>query len=501
MDQRKFVFDTGYNIFYKVTGIVFPLIASIYVSRVLFADGIGKVSSAQNVVAYFTFVAALGIPNYGIREIAKRSERNKVFWELFLINAVSTTLCVVCYYILIQNVDGFKAELVLYHVVGLGIVFNYFNVDWFFYGCQKYDYIAIRSFVIKVLSFAALLVIVRNQDDYIKYALIICLASGANGIFNIVNLHKERISLPRGKNLELKRHLSPIFILLATTVSIEIYTLLDMTMLVMWTNDVCVGLYANAGKLIKTVIVLVTSVSGAVFPQLVAMYEEKRYVDCGKMVSFIFEALFVCAVPCGIGIFVVAPLAVPLLFGKSFMGAVSTVRILSFLMLALAFSNLFGTQVLLTTRNEKKVLGATVLGAAINIVLNVLLIPIYKQDGAAVASVISEGAVTLVTYGFARRCFEIKIRGKVISRTIISSGLMTLVVMAIDLMAGHQILSLALQIVWGALIYCMLNWLLKNPVFIRLLVACKSGRDDFRKVLITDEENSIWAKGDGGNNE
>ncbi|HEY8390332.1 MAG TPA: oligosaccharide flippase family protein [Clostridia bacterium] len=98
--------NSVYNIFYKLLNIVFPLLTSAYVARILLPDGVGKVAYALNIVQYFLLVAALGLPNYGTREIARvRDDRNKLnslFSELFIINAISTTICILAYYSLIS---------------------------------------------------------------------------------------------------------------------------------------------------------------------------------------------------------------------------------------------------------------------------------------------------------------------------------------------------------------------------------------------------------------
>ena len=59
-----------YNIIYKCLNVVFPLITAGWVSRILMAEGIGKVSSAQNIVQYFTILAALGLPTYGTKVVS-----------------------------------------------------------------------------------------------------------------------------------------------------------------------------------------------------------------------------------------------------------------------------------------------------------------------------------------------------------------------------------------------------------------------------------------------
>ena len=79
-----------YNIAYQFLNLIFPLLSSMYVARIIMEDGIGKVAYAQSIVAYFIAIAVLGFPAYGIREISKvrndKDNLSKTFNELFIIN-------------------------------------------------------------------------------------------------------------------------------------------------------------------------------------------------------------------------------------------------------------------------------------------------------------------------------------------------------------------------------------------------------------------------------
>ena len=83
MSKKSLLKNSLYNILYKILNIVFPLITSMYVARILMAESIGKVAAAQNIVSYFTLLAAMGIPTYGVKLIAqfkpKTKELNKAF--------------------------------------------------------------------------------------------------------------------------------------------------------------------------------------------------------------------------------------------------------------------------------------------------------------------------------------------------------------------------------------------------------------------------------------
>ena len=75
--------NSVYNVIYKLLDALFPLVSAAYLGRVLMSDGVGKVAYAQNIAQYFVLAASLGIPNYGIREIARRRKDEEQTKELF----------------------------------------------------------------------------------------------------------------------------------------------------------------------------------------------------------------------------------------------------------------------------------------------------------------------------------------------------------------------------------------------------------------------------------
>ena len=123
--------------------------------------------------------------------------------------------------------------------------------------------------------------------------------------------------------------------------------------------------------------------------------EQGRIEECSKLVSNISMIMLFLSIPAGAGVFALADKMVYVLFGESFLPATETVRIGVGIVFVLAFSNLYGTQVLLTFKQEKKLLICTLIGAGTNIVLNLMLIPRFQHNGAMVASVISESLVGL----------------------------------------------------------------------------------------------------------
>lgn len=483
MNKDTSLFNNSlYNVLYKLLNVFFPLLSSAYVSHVLLATGVGRIASAQNIAQYFVLVAALGLPNYGTREIAKvrddSSLRNKTFSELFFINLISTVLCSVAYYTLIFENTFFDTNRSLYLIVGLSIVFNAINIDWLYQGLEDYKYIAARSFVIKILSLIALFVFVKNENDCEMYALIYVLAIAGNYIFNIINLKKKKIKFSFAE-IRIKRHIKPVMILLCTTIAIELYTLLDTTMLTYLSAAENVAYYTNSIKIVRILITAVSAIGGVLLPRLSYYKSQQKIEECSNIVSKIFQIMLFIFLPCGFGLMITAKYLIPVFFGTSFGQAVFTLQIASLLVYALGFSNLFGTQVLLTFDDERRLLLCTVVGALSNIFMNAILIPRYQQNGAVVASVVSEMLVTCMSFIFAKKYIKICINKTSVLKMIFSTVVMVIVTNFADLFcrSNNNWVHLMVMVVAGGVVYIASNIVLKNQIMMSIVAIIRREKE------------------------
>lgn len=407
---------------YRVLNILFPLISSVYVARVLLPSGTGRVAYAQNVVTYFTLLASLGLPTYGTREIARNlsfEERyNEIFFELVSINTISTTICVIAYYTLCFAIPSLRNDLQLYLVAGLAIVLNYFNIDWLYQGREEYKYIAIRGFLIKALSVVLIFFVVKEQSDYVAYAGIYCLVLGGNNFVNCIGL-KRRIHFTNSR-LDLKRHLKPILILFATTIAIELYTMLDTTMLGIMCSNQVVGYYSYAMKTTKIIITVLTAATTVLLPRLSSTCHtsKERYKS---LANNGIEFLFSVSIPISIYMYFNAYDIVVFLYGNHYENAVETLKILTLLIPFVSFSTYLGAQILCSANCEKDMLVAVSIGAITNILMNAVLIPRFYQNGAAIASVVSEFIVMLCDAYFVKRKIKLHIPAKSVIVTLVTS--------------------------------------------------------------------------------
>lgn len=470
-----------YNTIYKCTNLVFSLVSTAYASRILLAEGVGRVSSAQNIVNYFAILAALGIPTYGIKIIAANRENseklNHRFSELFCINGVSTIICVTAYYGMIASIPYFQSRWKLSAVVGMVIIANGINVDWFYQGLEDYAYIMRRSLAVKIGSLIALFLFVKSSDDVIIYALILTLATCANHIFNII--HARRYVRFTAKRIHISQHLKPVFVLLATVIAIEIYTLVDTTMLTFICEDKVVGYYTISQKCISIVRTMVASISAIFLPRLSYYYASKNFDKFHKLINYGIKVIIFIALPAFFGVVITANEIVPLFAGESFRESVLTTRILAISIISVAVSNFFGYQVLVTIGREKEMLYSTIIGAVINVILNIVLVFRYGHNGVAVASVVTEFCVTAYQTLVVKKYVKFTISSGYFASIIISSIFMGAMVMMCQHIVNGSVLRLASSIATGIVSYIVMSFILKNEIAVNLRRMIK---DKFIKV-------------------
>ena len=98
---------------------------------------------------------------------------------------------------------------------------------------------------------------------------------------------------------------------------------------------------------------------------------------------------------------------IKIIAGSSFAAASSSLAILGVALIFAVLSNYFANAVLVVNKKEKVVLCATLIAAVGNILLNLLAIPLYGQNGAAITTLISEASVMIICAFYGKKYFRL----------------------------------------------------------------------------------------------
>lgn len=418
-----------FNLANTISGLLFPLITFPYASRILLADGIGQINFFQSIIQYITLLTCLGIPMYAIREVAKIreniEERNKVTVEILLLHASLTVVGYIIMILLVATVTKIQVDILLFLLLSTTIFFTAIGCEWFYQGVEDFKYITIRGLIVKTISVILLFLLVKTKEDIMWYAAYSVFGVLGGNVFNFVRLRKYiSIKTLPFRELHPLRHLLPALHVFVLNLVISIYVQLNTVMLGFMADTTAVGLFTAASKLSHMVLGIVGALGTAMLPRLSNLITTGQKEEFNRLAQKSMQFVIAITLPMTVGIIMTSSYLIPLFCGDTYTPAILTLQVISPIILAIGISNIMGIQILYPQGQENKVIISTALGAIANFFLNVWLIPQLAQDGAAIATVIAEIAVTVSMVYIGRTYIPIKWRNRSYIHYLIGSFLM-----------------------------------------------------------------------------
>ena len=455
----------------SIMAIIFPLITYPYATRVLQAENLGRVNFASSTISYFSLIAVLGITSYAAREgVQYRSDRKKLNQfcsELFTLNIftsiVSILLLIICY-LLIPKFHEYKILLIIYSMT---IIFGTIGLSWLYTLEEDYLYITSKSILIQFISLIILFVVVKDSNDYYKYAAINAFANVGSNIFNILYCRKY-IDLRICLNLKkVFQHLKSCLIFFSSSLASSIYSNIDTTMLGFMCTDYHVGIYSASVKIYVMIKTLLTAITSVTIPRL-TYYKTHNMEDIfQQLVSEIFKIMITLLLPVVIGINVVSRELVIILLGPGFEKSEIVLNILAFAVFFAMFATIINGCILLPYKKEKFVLKATITAAVINLIANLIAIPLFQQNGAAVTTIISECVVMIIGWNFARRIVKLEDVKKVVFTSTIGCIAIIVIANSCEFLSSNVVILLCLKVILSILAYFVLLFFMKNEIVVK----------------------------------
>lgn len=469
-----------YNVSYQILTLLTPLITTPYVSRVLGADGVGAVSYAESIVSYFSLFAAMGISSYGQRETAYKQEdrqkRSEVFWETKMLSVITTLAMLLVYGVFVWGQDNSS----LYVILAFNLLSVVADITWFFQGMEEFGIIVLRNIIFKCINIAYIFLAVRSHDDVLAYAFgmaFLTFLSNASLWWKLGKL----VDKPVLGRIHPFRHLPEIISLFIPSIAISVYTVLDKTMIGVITRQSSEnGYYEQALKISKMVLALVTSMGTVLAPRVAYYFARKEIKRVQDYMYRAYRFVWFLGVPLCLGLTGVASNMVPWFYGPGYEKIEYLLPVLSLLILAIGVNNVTGIQYLIPTKRQNLFTITVIVGAAVNLVLNLCLIPILASVGAAIASVAAETSIAVVQLILVRRELSALTILKSCKNYIVAGIIMEAVLWGEKFFMNASFICTAGMVVSGAAAYFLTLFLCRDSFFID---NAKSAYGKFQRML------------------
>lgn len=476
--KRNYLLNTSYQIL-----ILFvPLITAPYLSRILGVENIGMYSYALSIVSYFTLFAILGTSTYGQRKIAyvqdDKEERSRVFLETLIFRSIASISVLIFWFIYIwkNHTNEF-----IYIVLSLNICSILSDITWFFQGLEEFEKIIIRNFFIRVISILFVFICIKSSDDLVLYV-------AGTGILNIIGNLSIWMYLPKYitkvKSIKPFRDTKEIVLLFIPTIAIQIYTVLDKTMIGFFSSDsINNGYYEQAEKIVKISLTVITSLGTVMIPRIAKTYMDGDKEAVNKYMYRSYRFVWLLAIPMCFGFVSVSNRFVPIFYGAGYEGTIPILKLFSTLLIIIGLNNVTGVQFLIPTKKQNIFTKTVIYGAVINLILNVILIPRYFALGAAIGSIVAELAITIIQFLYIYHMKEFKIINIFcgLSHYLISGCIMFIIISIIDHYLEYHIYSLIIIIVVGIFSYFGVLLVMHDELIMEGLQDLKKMRNKLHK--------------------
>ena len=400
--EKKIVFGN----FVSLTSLqsinyILPLIMLPYLVRVLGMEKFGLIAFAQALVQYFLILTDYGFSLSATKTISlvgdNKQKINQVFSSVMTVKLIFTGLSFIIICALLYFVPKFKTDWPVYMLSFGSVVGSTLFPVWFFQGKEKMNYITIVNIISGLISLGFIFIFIKGPQDYLlipflySFLSIIC---GVAGLY--IAFKKFRVRFILQKISSIKHELKDGWHVFISILSINAYTTTRIFAVGLLTNNVITGYYSLAEKIANYIQTFpLDSFTRAVFPRIsnVCVRNKQRAIAIMYKIQNGITLGFAVSLPIA---YLISPWLIEIICGTAYQEVVLTLRLL----LAAVFfvgANNFKVQFLLVCGRQEIYAKIHIAAAILGLPLIFLLIYQFSYIGAALATVLIEAGVFIIT--------------------------------------------------------------------------------------------------------
>lgn len=454
------------NSSYQLLLIILPILTAPYIARVLGAKGVGTYTFTSSVVAYFVLFATLGTATYGNREIAYLQEnkraRSQTFWEINFLSWMTSLITLIIFGAFIFFMGG--EYRVIYLCLGGAILSTMFDISWYFVGMEKFKIIVTRNFIIKIFTVFSIFLFVHKPTDLTLYIIIMTLGA-LLGNLSLWPYLKNELYLPNFRKMHLKKHLGYAFALFLPTICWSLYVSGTKILVGIFDSVTHAGFFAQSDNLMRLSLSLVTSLGTVMLPRISNMKANKDIEGVKKNIARNFNIIFGISSALSFGMMAISLKFAPYFLGKNFTMVGTIMVIESPIIFFLAATSIFGTHYYIPMDKMKLYNLSIIVGTVINVILNIIFVPIFGVLAASAIAVLTEFIYSVLQYVYMQKDLQIEHFFDGIWKYILAGIVMFSIVFYLNQTLRMSFIALLVEVIVGATVYISLNAIMKTKLW------------------------------------
>lgn len=376
------------------SGIAF--ITTVWLARKLSQEGFGYWSFVQSIVIYFVLFVDMGLSTFGVREIAKnKTHPNELICGILSIRFINASVLFFLVSTVILLLDISKETQILFIGAFLWLFIQALNPEFIFQGLEKMFGIACWRAMSHLLYLLPVLYFIQNKSDLAKVPYLRFLGAVIPALILLFYLNRKLHWL---KNIKIDIHRFSSYLKISVVMAgslfvIKLYYTFDTIMLGIMDSASAVGLYNAAYKIILLFIGVATLIQAAFSPAISNTRGEPVQLEKIVRNYSIIIGFFACLF---FGVTIISShQIIEIVFGAGYKSSSFVLTLLSFSGFLVFICTIYLSPLLFCNRH-KNYLQSVSIGAAANVLLNLMLIPRFGLVGAAAATILSNIGILII---------------------------------------------------------------------------------------------------------
>lgn len=399
MKANKILKNFSYLGIVQTLNYALPIITIPLVSRALGVEKIGLISYIYSYLTYLILFINYSFSLTAIRKQNKINNLNHTFSLVFKSQIFLLILTIPFLILALLFVPDLKQNMILTCISYIAVIGAFFDKNWVYQYKQDLSLVAIINVVLKFLSVLLIILFIKEQKDYLVYAVILYSATLLTNLsLFLICIRKYEIKVVKIKIQQVFEFLKEGKMLFFSSVVISLYTSTSTLLLGLYCNNRDVGLFAAASKLVDIAkvfaIMPITQLIYPIVTQKISDNVEEGVLFVKKLMP-IFNLM---AVLLFFGAIIVGPFILYLLFGAQFLDAIPILWVLSFTLVLILYSTVFGILLMVNLGMDHLFFKNQLYVAIFSVLLTTLVLPYGAGMTSAIILVISEIMITAYQY-------------------------------------------------------------------------------------------------------
>jgi O-antigen/teichoic acid export membrane protein len=398
-----------FKIILEVFRMIIPVISFPYIYRIFKPDIMGQIEFSQSIVGYFFTFAGFGVYTYGLREISRvrdnKRQREKLFTDLFIISTISSIVVTLLYFGYIYF--KFNLNLMLKNMLlinSINLISYIFYIEWINEAFENYKFISQKTMIIKIINLICIFLFIKVSEDFYKYLFLINIFIFFNNFASFIYIRRY-ISFSF-KNIEIKKYLFPLFLMILISNLNVLYTQLDKITIGFYGENIEeVAYYGVAQKVMSIMMAIIMSIVRVIMPRLSFYLGEGNKAEYENLLNKTFPYIYLLVFPISIGTVILSSEIALFFGGVEYLVAKFAIIVFGIRLIVVTVESILANQVIFLNQKEKVILYLYGGGGVINILLKFCLIKynILSSGTSILTTMISEIILVFFEYKYIKK--------------------------------------------------------------------------------------------------